>query len=496
MNEQGGLKNKFQNESAKSNRNLWAEVDKNLKQKRRRRILFFWWIGLGGILFLSSIFYAGKTWIEFQEQEKTLAQTETEGTRVNPEKTEEFQAEKQANLLKSNQLEKIQNEDDVKEVEPVPNNKDTGESGNPPKSDSKKITRGNTTINKPNVSKEATLVKQRNKYQKAPLLALEGYQKKQEPHKNKEIDKGANIPQIAANEIVGTNSPIVSDKKDFHGNEKVIVNPESNIISKLDSVDELSQQISKIAELKKDTLVEPTRENEKVILAQKDSSQSKPTSRLQFSGFAGVYYSAKNQVLNVNGEQARTKNLAKDEFSNNRIGYSIDLLILYEMGKNWSLFTSIAGNYIADKSRFSIRGNNIKGYSNQPDQNGFDLIRPEFEETEKKISTQVFSLETQVGIWIKKVLPNVGLKLSPAISFPAFTNVKTDYTGTSKNENAFFAGNLNLGLHVGLPISLPLKSKEIYIEPHFSRFLNPVFKPTSGVKNSPLLFGVKIGSIF
>jgi hypothetical protein len=258
----------------------------------------------------------------------------------------------------------------------------------------------------------------------------------------------------------------------------------------------LSQSISKIAELKKDTLVEPTRENEKLILAQKDSSQSKPTRRLQFSGFAGVYYSAKNQVLNVNGEQARTKNLAKDEFSNNRIGYSIDFLIFYEMGKNWSLFTSIAGDYIADKSRFSIRGSNIKGYSNQPDQNGFDLIRPEFEETEKKISTQVFGLETQVGIWIKKLLPNVGLKLSPSLLFPAYTNVKTDYAGTSKNESAFFAGNLNLGLHVGLPISLPLKNKEIFIEPHFSRFLNPVFKPTSGVKNSPLLFGVKIGSIF
>jgi hypothetical protein len=138
---------------------------------------------------------------------------------------EEFQPEKQANSLKSNQLEKIQNEDDVKEVEQVPNIQDSGESNNPSKADAKKLIKRLPSKNKPNASKEATLVKPVKKSEKAPLLALEDNQEKQNPVKDKEIDKEQNIRKIAGNESVETNPPIQSDEKDVHGNEKVIFNP-------------------------------------------------------------------------------------------------------------------------------------------------------------------------------------------------------------------------------------------------------------------------------
>jgi len=88
------------------------------------------------------------------------------------------------------------------------------------------------------------------------------------------------------------------------------------------------------------------------------------------------------------------------------------------------------------------------------------------------------------------------LKISSSVSVPVFTKTKVENIEISKNENAFLGKNVNFGIHFGLPISLPFRNKEIFIEPHFFQFLNPVFKPTSGTGNSPLLFGVKFGATF
>jgi hypothetical protein len=437
-----------------------------------------------------------QTWIDIKDLNDKKEQANLDEVKNSSNKGKQFMTNNDEHLKKSDPIEKAKNHEFSNEKEPALKHLML-KSRNPLMANSPKTIDKDLTENKVPGKKELIIVKSK-KSKNLPISNVTTMLVNKQKNADRIHDKAnTSNSQIPLEESKSKNiSPIQSIEADRIGLEKGITNPEINTVSIIDSITQFNQLNSKVLEVKKETILDSAKEVPKVNIAQKDSSKVKSSKRIKLQGFAGVYYSVKNQALNVNGEEKRAKNLAMNQFSAKRISYSIDLLIQYELGKNWALFTSFSANYLADKSRFSIRGNSIEGYSSMPDQNGFEFISPVFEETEKNVNTQVFGLETQFGIWIKKIISNMGLKISPAVSVPVYTSTKIEFNEIIKNENDFFGENVNFGIHFGLPISLPNRNREIFLEPHFSGFLNPAFKPTSGARNSPLLVGVKFGATF